>query len=66
MLIPLREKIYAKTEDVVIPAIYATPKEFESAIDPSYQTIKEEGKLLWKRTVNSPVLKGRCLKKLIS
>lgn len=43
-----REKIYAET-GVVIPAIYVTPKEFENAIDPLYETIKKEGKILWKR-----------------
>lgn len=43
-----REKIYAET-GVVIPALYSTPKEFENAIEPLYETIKEEGKIIWER-----------------
>jgi predicted nucleotidyltransferase len=46
-----RENIYAET-GVVIPAIYITSKEFDNAIDPLYQTIKQEGKTLWKRRTN--------------
>jgi len=46
-----RENIYAET-GVVIPAIYTTLKEFETAIDPLYQTIKQEGKILWERKTN--------------
>ncbi len=43
-----RETIFAET-GVVIPAIYLTPKEFENAIEPLYETIKEEGKIIWEK-----------------
>ncbi|TFF85764.1 MAG: nucleotidyltransferase domain-containing protein [Promethearchaeota archaeon] len=34
---------------VIINALYASPREFNSSIEPIYSTIKNEGKLLWEK-----------------
>ena len=33
----------------MITAIYVTPKELKNNLDPFYKTIKQEGKILWKK-----------------
>ena len=42
------KRLYLKT-GVIFSTKYLTPNEFEKAIDPFYQIIKEEGKILWKK-----------------
>ena len=42
------QRLYLKT-GVIFSTKYLTPKEFETAIDPFYHTIKDEGKVLWKK-----------------
>ena len=43
-----REKLFAEFS-IPITAIYVTPDEFSSSIEPLYATIRKEGKTIWKR-----------------
>ena len=43
-----RENLFARY-GIVISAIYVSPDEFNFSIDPLYATIKNEGKIIWRK-----------------